>query len=262
MAWKDPRGSGSAVVAVARTTAHRDDAKARTDDASAAARRGFPRKLLVGGGALVLVAGAVVFAVSQSGEDGGTTPLAVAAAADPTSAAPSASEDPEPTPEEILAGSVPTGKWKMVQTFKYSIQRNGQRSQSWSYDPINADVEVPAGRLHRGRLLGLACAAAAAAPSSSRGTGSGWPSASGARRSAWPRQACVDTDDGRGACRSALSAVRRTYHVRDIPAFRGTAVPDGHGHGDPRDPGVVRRLRVKAPLDVVRLYERRVMTPK
>ena len=143
MAWKDPRGSGSAVVAVVRTTAHRDDAKARTDDASAAARRGFPRKLLVGGGALVLVAGAVVFAVSQSGEDGGTTPLAVAAAADPTSAAPSASEDPEPTPEEVLEGSVPTGKWKMVQTFKYSIQRDGQRSQSWSYDPISRTWKFP-----------------------------------------------------------------------------------------------------------------------
>ena len=79
----------------------------------------------------------------QSGEDGGTTPLAVAAAADPTSAAPSASEDPEPTPEEVLAGSVPTGKWKMVQTFKYSIQRDGQRSQSWSYDPITRTWKFP-----------------------------------------------------------------------------------------------------------------------
>ena len=126
-----------------RTTAHRDDAKARTDDASAAARRGFPRKLLVGGGALVLVAVAGCSRSPQSGEDGGTTPLAVAAAADPTSAAPSASEDPEPTPEEILAGSVPTGKWKMVQTFKYSIQRDGQRSQSWSYDPITRTWKFP-----------------------------------------------------------------------------------------------------------------------
>ncbi len=258
MAWKDPRGSGSAVVAVAaRTTAHRDDAKARTDDASAAARRGFPRKLLVGGGALVLVAGAVVFAVSQSGEDS-DTPLAVAAAADPTSAAPSASEDPEPTPEEVLAGSVPTGKWKMVQTFKYSIQRNGQRSQSWSYDPINRTWKFPPAD----------CTAAACTGTLRSSSGStfeftwdGKRLAVGERRSTErvAKAACVNTETGVEQP-IALSAVRRTYHY-DIPAFRGT--------GSRMVTDMVTRVTrewfgdcSEGPLDVVRLYERRVMTPK
>ena len=257
MAWKDPRGSGSAVVAVAaRTTAHRDDAKARTDDASAAARRGFPRKLLVGGGALVLVAGAVVFAVSSRARTA-ETPLAVAAAADPTSAAPSASEDPEPTPEEVLAGSVPTGKWKMVQTFKYSIQRNGQRSQSWSYDPINRTWKFPPADC-------TAAACRARLRSSSGSTfeftwdGKRWQSGSGARRSAWPRRPASTPETG---VEQPIDAVRR---APDLP-LRHPGLPGtgsgGHGHGDPRDAGVVRRLQ-EGPLDVVRLYERRVMTPK
>ena len=240
MAWKDPRGSGSAVVAVAaRTTAHRDDAKARTDDASAAARRGFPRKLLVGGGALVLVAGAVVFAVSQSGEDS-DTPLAVAAAADPTSAAPSASEDPEPTPEEVLAGSVPTGKWKMVQTFKYSIQRNGQRSQSWSYDPINRTWKFPPAD-----CTAAACTGTLRSSSGStfeftwdgKPTGSRGAALDGARGQGGLRQ----HRDGRGA---ADRAVRRAPDLPlRHPGLPWNRVSDGHGHGDPRDAGVVRRLQ-------------------
>lgn len=122
MAWRDTRSSVREGTAAARTVAHADDAKSRTDEASQLARRGFPRKVLVGAALAALVVVAVVVVVLQSGD---SEKQPVAAAPSPGPAPSEVLEQPSPADE--LAQSQPSGVWRAQVIGRTRILRDGSR---------------------------------------------------------------------------------------------------------------------------------------
>jgi serine/threonine-protein kinase len=123
MAWKDTRGSTRSVITTTRSMVHADDAKSRTDDAHSAARRGFPRKLLIGGAVLALVVvGGVVAVFALNGDDSPTSAGRAVAVVPTPSVSPVAEE---PTPEDVLAESLPTGLWRAQIVGRSKVLRDG-----------------------------------------------------------------------------------------------------------------------------------------
>lgn len=108
MSWEDVRRSGVAAGRMAASAAHSDDAKGKTDEASAhaaatVAKRaaGLPKWLLPVGAAVVLLGG------------GGTWAL-TSGKGEPTAPPPQPSESSSPTPAVTLEMTVPQGKYRTV----------------------------------------------------------------------------------------------------------------------------------------------------
>jgi hypothetical protein len=147
VAWEETRGSTSVAVASARQVAHADDAKSRVDEASRLPTRSLRPRVLVGAGVGLAVLGLVAFLVLRGGDEESPEAAAPEPTSEPTGAAPA-----EQTAAEVLAGSVPSGEWRVVQKADQQIQRNGasqpfkaREENTWTFPAADCSDAVCSG---------------------------------------------------------------------------------------------------------------------
>ena len=213
MSWEETRGAARVAVAGARSVAHADDAKARSDEATRLPARSLRPRVLAGVGVAVVVLALIAF-LAFRGDADKADPAASAKVGSTPSATPSA-----PTPAELLTEAAPSGVYKVTIVGRTTTLRGGQtRPNKERGDPL------------RWTLPAAACSDTQCSGTISSSSGNTFPFTWDGRRLAVThpddvtrnkKEACVDTETG-AVQPIEEAAARITWHYH-YGSFVGTS---------------------------------------